>query len=215
MLTIDFEKCLSKLEDIFCQKSANYFFTEKELHAYFYSICLRNNNFQCYGLNLIHTEYPTPFKTSLSKYHPYVIIADTKSKAMRSHIDLVLINPNFVRWINAKGKSISFVKGLTNKYYPTYIKEFVETYAEFINEKSEPILTYAVEFKYLRNEYEGSKYPIIAIKQDIEKLKNLKRFKLDFMQTGLSFVGKALSYIFIEDNRKSILKDISSDSYFK
>jgi len=214
MLTIDFEDCLSKLENDFRQKSENYFFTEKELHSYFYSLCLQNKNFHCDGMNLVHTEYPTPFKSSFLKEYPYLKIADTHSKAMRSHIDLVLINPDFIRWTKGKKYRFDLIKGITNKLYPTYITEFINAYNEFVNETSEQILTYAVEFKYLRNQYEGSKYPIAAIKQDIEKLKNLKSFRLDFMSTNLSFVKKTMSYVFIEDNRKSMYDEILSDFYF-
>ena len=214
MLTIDFEECLSKLEDDFLNKSENYFFTEKELHSYFYSLCLQNKKFHYDSINLVHTEYPTPFKSSILKDYPYLKIANTHSKAMRSHIDLVLINPNFIRWTKGNQHRFGLIKGITNKYYPAYITEFINTYNEFTIETKESILTYAVEFKYLRNEYEGSKYPIAAIKQDIQKLNNLKSFRLDFMSTELQFAKKTLSYIFIEDNRKSMYNEILSDPYF-
>ena len=214
MVIDEFERCITKLEDTFRLKSENYFFTEKELHSYFYSLCLQNDNFQFKNLNLVHTEYPTPFKTSVLRKYPFIKISPIHSKAMRSHIDLILLNPNFIQWLKTNNKDIDVIKGLTNKYYPKYIKYFIETYVEFVNETKEPILIYAVEFKYLRNEYEGSKYPILSLKQDIEKLKKLQNFRLDFMKIRLPFVDKILSYVFIESNRESIYQKIISDQYF-
>ena len=71
-----------------------------------------------------------------------------------------------------------------------------------------------MEFKFFRSGYEGSKYPILSIKQDIEKLKNLESFYIDNGTRTLKFVEKIMSIIFIGDKNKKIIDAIKQDSYF-
>ena len=83
------------------------------------------------SFNLIHTEYPTPFKNSLSRFPPYFKIEAINSNSVRSHIDLVLLNPEFFMWINKFKNYIHYLKGLKNELFSKYILEFYNVYAEF------------------------------------------------------------------------------------
>ena len=80
-----------------------YFFTESDLHSYFYSSIysgklevVRNNKRIC----LIHREYPTNFRYHKKKliqddyYDPYPL-ADKKGD--RGNYDMVVINPEFAK----------------------------------------------------------------------------------------------------------------------
>jgi hypothetical protein len=135
----------------FYRKSDDYFFTEKELHSYFYHLCLCDGSFVLNNkFNLIHTEYPTPFKCSIIKEEPYISIEDITSKHIRSHIDLVMLNPNFVEWIKQYKNHFDYLKGLRNQLFPKYIQEFISKYEQFYIETKETVLLYALEFKYFR-----------------------------------------------------------------
>ncbi len=173
----EFDSTIQTLVSDFKTLDPKYFFTEKEIHAYFYSLCLKNKKFEHAGYNLVHTEYPTPFKCDTSKY-PSIVEASLTSKKMRAHIDMVLINPNFIDWvIKVKKKhSHKYISGLTNDLFSKYIVEFYEVYQEFYNTCHEPILLYALEFKYFRHNYIGTVLPIKELNYDINKLKLLDVF---------------------------------------
>ncbi len=216
LLISEFETAIKEIEKIYLELPDEYFFTEKELHSYFYHICLSNSSFTIKSrLNLIHTEYPTPFKCSLEKTHPYFKIQNTNSEYIRSHIDLVLLNPNFIEWLSKFKNPYDYIRGLRNELFSKYIKDFISKYEQFYKETKENILLYALEFKYFRIGYEGAKYPIISIAQDVEKLKNIKSFKLDFMKNELPFSNKILSLVFIGDKNKKIIKEYGIDKYCK
>jgi len=173
------EVSLNELYSIFLEKDNNFFFTEKEIHSYFYHLCL--NNFIHNKYNLIHTEYPTPFKCKNIKEEPYIEKADKNSKVSRAHIDLVLINPNFIDYsLNIPQKNPeNIIMGLGHKLFSEYIDTFYEIYKDFGNEYNESIILYSLEFKYLRHNNIGEKNPVKEIKRDIRKLKLLEEYKIN------------------------------------
>jgi len=66
------------------------------LHFFFFHSCLNENSFEHRDRLLIHTEYPMPFK--VRKGNVTEIEEDNK-RAMRPHIDSILLNKNFIDWI--------------------------------------------------------------------------------------------------------------------
>jgi hypothetical protein len=145
------------------------------------------------------------------------MIRPTDSAYVRSHVDLVLLNPNFIEWIKKYDKPYEYIKGLRNELFSNYIREFVSRYSEFYHETKETVLLYALGFNYFRVGYEGAKYPLLDIKQDVEKLKSVKSFKIgSFMYDELHFSRKILSLVFVGDKSKKILaRDLHDDPVVK
>ena len=192
-----FEEKIEDLVSVFKYNDKDFFFTEKEIHSYFYHLCLNSNKFITgNGINLIHTEYPTPFKCKKgSNWNlDYAKIDEDK---MRSHIDLVLINPNFVNWIYDEKKETKYLTGITNDIFSHYILDFAKVYKDFQAEFNEPILLYALEFKYFRHSYSGAKYPKGEIHYDLAKLDLLKNKNFAINNITIHFCLKSLSIVFI------------------
>ena len=194
-------------------KQKDYFFTEKEIHSYFYHLCLDSTKFITNnGFNLIHTEYPTPFKCSKLNTSPYIELAENDSKNVRSHIDMVLINPNFVDWILDNNKDIMFINGIGNGKFSDYIKKFGNQYELFQYKYKEPILLFAIEFKYYRHTFSGNKSAQDEIKYDIEKLNLLKNITINTKE--INYCPNVLSLVFIGhriSKFKNIIEDNGSD----
>ena len=211
-----FERNLQNFQNTFITLPDDYFFTEKELHSYFYHLCMKNKTFILNDeFNLVHTEYPTPFKCSIENEFPFIKMQDITSKKVRSHIDTVLFNPNFIEWVYENKISIECIKGLRNQLYSEYIQDFIGIYSDFYRETNEPIFLYLLEFKFFRNGYVGTKYPLKSIKQDIEKLLISKEFQMDFMNSKLPFTENILSLVFITRSNKNLLDVIENDPYIK
>jgi hypothetical protein len=195
-LIVDVEENLEMLADVFVTNNNDYFFTEKELHAYFYHLSMLSSIFQHRGHYLIHTEYPSPFKCSYINDKPYIRHEPINSKTQRSHFDCVLVNPRFVDWLLDNNRGIKELIGIGNKRFDLYIKNFYDAYAHFNEETGEPILLYALEFKFLRHSYGGQKYPIREIHQDIAKLRLLRKFG-EGLPDKINFVARTKLVIFI------------------
>ncbi|PKP04082.1 MAG: hypothetical protein CVU11_06240 [Bacteroidetes bacterium HGW-Bacteroidetes-6] len=201
-LICDIEAIVKTLIDTYKTSNNDFFFTEKEIHSYFYHLCLKSDLFiTSSGLNLIHTEYPTPFKCSQLNSEPYIELAPNNSNKMRSHVDLVLLNPNFIDWISENKKSTKYITGLGYKLYSKYIVEFGEQYELFQKEYNEPILLFALEFKYFRHSYAGTKYPQKEIIYDKEKLKLLQKIKIN--EALIDYCSNVLSLVFIGHRLKN------------
>ncbi len=206
-LVSDFKNIIKDLIDTYKSSNDDFFFTEKEIHSYFYHLCLKSEMFITKsGFNLIHTEYPTPFKCNKLDTEPYIELAQYNSNKMRSHIDLVLFNPNFIDWIIENKKSTKYITGLGYELYFKYIVDFGEQYELFQQEYNEPILLFALEFKYFRHSYTGTKYPLRDIVYDKAKLKLLQKIIIDKVE--IDFCSNVLSLIFIGHRLKNNLDDI-------
>jgi len=204
-----FEEAIKKLVMIFNENKNDYFFTEKELHSYFYHLCLENG-LSHQGYNLVHTEYPTPFKCETMDIDPYIQEANKDSKNQRAHLDLVLLNPNYIDYVLDERKKdyFKFLTGIGGKLFSIYIDEFYEFYKSFSLKFNESVLLYAIEFKYHRHSYSGEKYPARYLKQDINKLKLIKQFQIT---ENIPFCQNIKSLVFIGDrisnhSKKSLLK---------
>jgi hypothetical protein len=132
---------------------------------------------------------------------PYIELAPNNSNKMRSHVDLVLLNPNFIDWISENKKSTKYITGLGYKLYSKYIVEFGEQYELFQKEYNEPILLFALEFKYFRHSYAGTKYPQKEIIYDKEKLKLLQKIKIN--EALIDYCSNVLSLVFIGHRLKN------------
>lgn len=205
-----FEQKIGELIDIFCGFEEDYFFTENDLHSYFYHLCLEDKASitMDHEYSFIHSEYPTPFKCKLLKEAPYLQIESEDSKYRRSHIDMVLINPNFIDWIKKNNLCYQAIKGIKNERFSKYIKDFRDLYSAFSKETNQCILLYALEFKYFRNSFIGTKNPILGIKQDIAKLNALKNLKLNFISGKFVCRSKVLNFI---SSKNWKLRDIEDE----
>ena len=207
-LVSDFLKIIETLIDTYRVSHVDFFFTEKEIHSYFYHLCLKSDLFiTSSGFNLIHTEYPTPFKCNKLDSEPYIEIAPYDSNKMRSHIDLVLFNPNFIDWIFENDKSTKYITGLGYELYSKYIVDFGEQYELFQKEYNEPILLFALEFKYFRHSYAGTKYPQKDVIYDKEKLNLLQKIIIDKLE--IDYCSNVLSLVFIGHRLKNNLDNMS------
>jgi len=194
-----FEKMINDINDVFKKQEAEYFFTEKELHSYFYHLCV-GCGFSFDKYNLIHTEYPTPFKCSIDKSTQKIIRTSDVSQNQRAHIDMVLINPNFISFIKGKypenhRRYINGIGGVSS-LFSKYIVEHRDLYREFAVEYGESILLYALEFKFQRHSYAGEKYSKLNIIQDFQKLKLLKD---EHIYNEISYCQNAKSLVFVVD----------------
>lgn len=213
-----FEKNILELERVISSKSENYFFTEKEIHSYFYHLCL-NNIGDCQGLSLVHTEYPTPFKCIEIKEPPYIKRSATDAgKHMRAHIDMVLFNPNYYDFIakNNRGKitnkSIGYINGIMNDRFSTYIGLLRSMYEAFAKKHHEPVLLYALEFKFHRHTFEGPRASSKGLERDISKLNLLTAEQYG----GEMFCGKVKSIAVvgtrIQNNQRSALETVQKNN---
>ncbi len=189
---------------------SDYFFTEKEIHAYFYHKCLSDPVFfDGKSFNYVHAEYPTPFKCRKSK-DKLIKAPDIENHAMRSHVDMVFINPNFVTWIKKKSKDdyIKYLNGITGQVFSVYIKDLVEKFEEFYNRFKEPVLIYAIEFKYFRHRSSGKESPVTDVKYDVSKLKLLQNPEFESLQTKFPFSAKTLSIVLFTRNMNGLKVEI-------
>ena len=180
----------------FQENDNNYFFTEKELHSYFYHLCISDPAFHHERHSLLHTEFPSPFKFSYTK--DGVKREPATSKKTRGHIDCVVVNPHFIGWLASKKLGMEYLYGIQTKNdkFSNYIAGFYDVYREFNKVFGEGILLYALEFKFLRHSYEGTKYPSIGVQQDISKLSAIKSFPVG-SAPEIMFVNKTKLVIFI------------------
>lgn len=203
-LELKFDDCLNSLFDCYKKKGSDYFFTEKEIHSYFYHLCQCDGSFEVSGFGLIHTEYPTPFKCRQINTNPYIVKIGNSDIGIRAHLDLVLINPNFIEWVEQTKANPEIIYGLGGKKFENYMPRFKEIYDKFTNQNNEPILLAAVEFKFYRHAYDGIKSSLKGIIQDSEKLKLLIDYKVG--NSGIPFVKKVFPTVFI-GKRCGILVD--------
>jgi len=208
-LKSQFDSCLEELTVVFKDKGSDYFYTEKEIHSYFYHICHSTSFFEIDNTFLIHTEYPTPFKCRQTKEAPYIKKELDCVKCLRAHLDLVLINPNFVHWVEQSKKNKEIIYGLGGIRFSDYMPRFRGDYLEFCQEYNEAILLRAIEFKFFRHSYDGIKYSRRSILQDIEKLRLLREYRVSGAQ--ISFAEKALSIVFIGNRFGRLYHAIKDD----
>jgi len=215
---IYYQRMVDRLIDIFRNNYRHFFFNEKEMHAYLYHLFVDKQTFLSKnGLNLLHTEYPTPFKCIMGESYSEFQVAPDDSNHKRGHIDIVLINPNFISWIfenKRKFKPIDYIKGLTNKPFCEYIQEMKNVYGEFNCKIKEPILLSALEFKFFRRT-EGITAPINLVSQDIQKLLQLETIKVGAEQEIIPFAQERRLIVFITENVKSLETEIISNEFIK
>jgi hypothetical protein len=138
-----------------------YFFTESDIHSYFY-YCLYSGNYEIERggrrIYLIHREYPTNFRYSkaalvLPTYtEPYAL---NVKQGDRGNFDIAVINPDFVM-------AAPSIEDIVNKNV-RLVEERVEADLDSVRRE----LLFAIEFKYVtRNEADF----ITEVLQDNKKL---------------------------------------------
>lgn len=206
----EIDKTIDKLAKTFIDKGENYFFTEKEIHSYFYHLCQLSDVFDYKDYSLIHTEYPTPYKCSIDYKSAKVTIEPRKSRKRRAHIDFVVINPRFIDFVLDTESDKGIIYGISDALFSDYIPKFKNIYKDFFVKFQEPILIYALEFKFLRHSWAGEKYPILDVILDINKLKLLKILEID--GTKINFVGNIRSLVYIGYRHKGIEDKIKKET---
>ena len=205
------ETCVEKLEHVFMNNIADFFFTEKELHSYFLNICFSQTSFIHNGFLVVHAEYPTPFKCSYNDNNLFRLESDD-SKKIRAHIDMVFLNHNFIDWISSQKFENKYLSGIPQtELFNVFGKDLAEKYRSFYLQYKEPILSFAIEFKYLRHGYLGTKHPIKGIIQDLEKLRVLRTFPAIKYNNSFSFVENTLSLIFIGERGNYIVDKLKGE----
>ena len=205
------EQSLKELEHIFTSNIADFFFTEKELHSYFLNICFSKTSFIHNGYLVVHAEYPTPFKCSYNDTD-IVKLENDDSKKIRAHIDMVFLNSNYIDWITSQKLDNKYVSGIPQTgLFNIFNQELTEKYELFYAKYKEPILSCAIEFKYLRHGYLGTKHPIKGIIQDLEKLRLLKKYPSIKHDNNFSFVENTLSLVFIGERGNYIVSDLKEE----
>ena len=208
-----FEQNIEDLKKYFLEMPSEHFLSEKELHSYFYHLCRLNSIFEHDNLFLIRSEYPTPFKCSKHQGEPFFEIENIYDNKSRSHIDIVLYNPCFIDFCKKNFDSLKskcrnldlfdILSGVKNEVYSGYIKNFIDFYFDFVNKYEQPIILYALEFKYLRHGSLGTMSPPEEIKYDIKKLRKFRSFRLDdIMKEELWFCSNIKSLIFCNNRIK-------------
>lgn len=197
-LTGQFEQNLDGVKKAFLQNISNFFFAEKELHAYFYHLCMSGDAFVYRGYCLLHAEYPSPFKFSYLNDPPYIKCEPDTSRNQRGHIDCILVNPCFVDWLldRPEKSGMRALTGIGVKRFDLYMPGFRKTYAHFNQETGEAVFLYAVEFKFVRHSHVGRKYPLRSIHQDIAKLGKMKAVEAE-PNCWVNFVEKTKGMVFI------------------
>jgi len=142
-----------------------YFFTESDLHSYFY-YCIYSSKLEVVGNNkricLIHREYPTNFRYYKKKLaqddflEPYPL---AEKKGGRGHYDMAIINPKFAK---KHYDNINDIKHIINKDV-SLLEQRVKKDIESVKKE----LVYAIEFKYVIS---NSKKFIDEVKADNKKL---------------------------------------------
>lgn len=187
------DKSISGLTELF-KTDATRFFTENDLVCTFHRLV--HDALTEIGLdtvtdqdrrphNLIHCEYPTPFRCDMGGRRFEIKTDDCRTprgkKYKRGHFDIAVLNPTFVA-----SHPYHVIKG--QKY-----KEFCSTVRPAFNE-SEPVVLYGVEFVFRRDEIKPSKGPdpekaanefVAEVAQDAAKLEEAVRHP-GFMKAGLT-----------------------------
>jgi len=137
-----------------------YFFTESDIHSYFYR-CVYCKNFECVRngkrIYLIHREYPTNFryhKKDLPKPNCSEPIPLDKKEGVRGRYDLAVLHPKFAQQAPSCKDIVNKEVGLLGKR----VKNLELTRTE---------LLCAIEFKYIIKNAEGY---VESIKADNKKL---------------------------------------------
>lgn len=154
------------------------FFTEFDLVCWFYSVLQQKlgplascNDKDGNPHNLVHCEYPTPFRCCMSN-RSFMLKTDADrtpkgGKYKRGHYDIVVFNPDFVR-------ALSFPE-IRAQHYESFV---LNVRPLFVVER--PALLYGIEFHYKRNEKRNSNDAQPAsqaktfaefVKQDTDKLR--------------------------------------------
>ncbi|MDV6237689.1 hypothetical protein CH379_018820 [Leptospira ellisii] len=203
------ERCIQKLVKTFQENQDEFFFTEKDLQSYFFHCLLEEDRFIYAYKNrshlLIHTEYPTPFKCIMDKNTGNVYPDFGPERRMRGHIDIIILNPNYIKWIVDCGCFYNSIYGLKNDLYGNYMPGMIRNYRTFNEEYGEPIIEYAIEFKFFRHTYSGKKYPLLGVLTDINKLKLFCNFKSSSPEREIHFAGRSKSIVFLGEKTVDVL----------
>jgi len=163
---------ITTLAELF-RKEPTRFFTENDLVCCFHRILY--NSLESLGMvtandkdghphDLIHCEYPTPFRCDM-KNKGFQVRTDEdttpkKGKYRRGHYDVLVLNPTFVR-----SHSYSAIKGQTYALFKSTVLPSLS--------QDEPAFLYGIELVYCRDEIKSStgKARFMAeVLQDVAKL---------------------------------------------
>lgn len=204
---------IKKTIEKFLKSNNDFFFTEKDLHFYFFHNCISKNPFEHQNRLLLHSEYPMPFRaTTENNNSPIEIVKDEEGQKRRPAIDSVLLNKNFIEWLLKYRPELDrfrneytdddyrndCIRGLCiyTESFSEYINDYRETYKEFYRETKESILSHSLEFKYFKGG-EGIQVPIEGIKYDLHKLSLIAKKNEIIKEINFPFSDKCALLVFI------------------
>ena len=123
---------------------------------------------------------------------------------------MVMLNPNYIDWVLDSGFDVKFISGIEqSSTFGVFNPELNVKYEEFFRLYNEPVLNFAIEFKYLRHGYLGTKYPVMDIVQDVEKLRLLRDYPTKKFGKHFKFVESTLAAVFIADRGNYIVDELT------
>lgn len=189
------DSCIEKLCTDF-REHPSYYFTENDLVCKFYQLFIsevgdyrvkdRNEKYH----RIIHMEYPTPFKCSMKGTN--FILKANDSHYRRGHYDIAILNPEIIN-------QLSFEEVRSQKFQ-LVLNEVLDK----VNQ-SQPMILYALEFVFHRDEMKGNGPADFGKKiiQDHLKLENSKKFKVN--KIGVEgFIDQYLTIAFFFDSTRQI-----------
>lgn len=163
------------------------FFTETDIHAYFYH-CLYSTRLEVKTgdgvlTTCLHKEYPTNFRYTKKDMKDYGL----EKEGDRGNYDLAILNPKFIQKNDIKNvinKDVRNVITRRSKNPETFRRELIA----------------AIEFKYVIN---NSKNFIQAVEKDAKKLSHGRKYQ-DFEAYNLVFCNRRYEYL---DKLKEKIKE--------
>lgn len=150
---------------------------------------------------LVHCEYPTPFRCDMSNYGFSVKDEDARTpkggKYARGHFDVAVINP---RWI--ENHTFSTIKGQNFESVKRDILPKVR--------QDGPVVLYGVELMYRREDIKLSRGPnnrravesfVDQVLQDASKLDEAKK---------VGFIGEGTMLVFVKGSSEEIQNDVKT-----
>lgn len=164
-------KAIYELQAFF-RKNPYHYFTEHDIHSTLYHLTqeqLRQyaktsqNTVDGYNVNLVHHEYPTPFRCDMQDYKFRHVDEEERTTRgglfKRGHYDLVILNPDFVR-----NNTLEIVTGKNYKRLRAILPRV-----------SLPILIWTSEIIFFPKIKKLPKNAINIVEQDTRKIQETQR----------------------------------------
>lgn len=185
------DSCIEKLCADF-QEHPSYYFTENDLVCKFYQLFISEiGDYRVKGCDekyhqIIHMEYPTPFKCSM-KGTDFILMAND-SHYRRGHFDIAILNPEIINLL-------SFEEVRSQKF------QLVLNNVLGIVNQSRPMILYALEFVFHRDKMKNGGPAGFGKKINQDHLKLINANRPGTTECGKdNFVQNYLTVAFLYDS---------------